>query len=273
MALRSMEQMNVDLGIFTETKLTGGIYPRHGCGYNVTATEATSPHSGGIALFYRDSDYWQVESIEKHGPNVISFVLVTGRKRIPVVGAYVPPSDTDTLGFIEQALDRFPGRGKPLLMGDLNANLLYPRDARDEEIADLAANYGLDDLLSHFWQRRGKRHDTTWRQQRNDGIIRSRCDYILGSDRRMFINMAIRDPRLYSSDHYCIVGDLRSSTLKCNRAYLRGRKRSPLRPPKWGPKTRVDTLFQEMKDAAEHRRPDKAPSCSLGIGIYLEISR
>jgi hypothetical protein len=48
----------------------------------------------GVALFYKkDSVYWQVEAIQQYGPNVISFQLVTGFGRIPVIGAYVPPTD------------------------------------------------------------------------------------------------------------------------------------------------------------------------------------
>ena len=60
-ALRAMEQMNVDLGILTEAKLTDGIYTRFSSGYHVVATDARVHNQGGVALFYRDSPHWQID--------------------------------------------------------------------------------------------------------------------------------------------------------------------------------------------------------------------
>lgn len=59
LALRAMQQMNVDLGFLTtETKLPEAICTTYSSGYHVDATEATNPQSGGgIALFYRTSPY------------------------------------------------------------------------------------------------------------------------------------------------------------------------------------------------------------------------
>ncbi len=50
-ALRAMAATGVDLGVFTETKITDGIYTRFSSGYNVTASNAVSASQGGIALF------------------------------------------------------------------------------------------------------------------------------------------------------------------------------------------------------------------------------
>jgi exonuclease III len=123
-----MNQMNVDIGILTETKLTNGIHTRQLSGYQVYATLARSHSQGGVALFFRDSPQWQVESIRLFGPNVISCQLVTGQCRIPVVGAYIPPADESTLEFIRQAMDSLLQRCKPLLLGDLNVNVADLRD-------------------------------------------------------------------------------------------------------------------------------------------------
>jgi exonuclease III len=65
--LRAMKQMNVDIGLLTEAKLTDGIHTRYSSGYNVFATRAKNHSQGGVVLFYRDSLYWQIESI-KRGP-------------------------------------------------------------------------------------------------------------------------------------------------------------------------------------------------------------
>ena len=160
MALRAMQQMNLDIGILTETKLTRGIHTRWSSGYHVVATEARSEHQGGVALVYRDSSHWQIELVCKHGPNVISCELVTGPKRVPLVGVYIPPNDLTTLGYLEQALERFP-TGNPVVLGDLNVNLESPRDEREMEIVDLLCTSGLQDMMSHFKLRHAFQHGNT----------------------------------------------------------------------------------------------------------------
>jgi exonuclease III len=245
-----MEQMKVDLGILTEAKLTDGIYTRYSSGYNVVATSARVHNQGGVALFYKNSPDWQVESVRQHGPNVISFQLVAASQRWGVVGAYVPPSDLNTVEYITQAFEALPRALPPILLGDLNVDLDDPRDrdGRGQEIAMEMASLGLEDLLRQFRQRRGFRHGTTFWQYRNGQTVRSRCDYILGTDRRMFKNVSLRDPRLYTSDHYMVHGILLfNQSRRQHLAYNRARKRFPLRPPKGGPMTRADALFQALK--------------------------
>ena len=78
-ALRAMATMGVDLGIFTETKITDGIYTRFSSGYNVTATDTVSASQGEIALFWRDNELYEVEEVATRGPNVLTFELVTGQ--------------------------------------------------------------------------------------------------------------------------------------------------------------------------------------------------
>ena len=41
-ALRAMGKLGVDVGVFQETKVTRGIYPRQGFGYSIFATNAPS---------------------------------------------------------------------------------------------------------------------------------------------------------------------------------------------------------------------------------------
>jgi hypothetical protein len=85
--LRAMGQMGVDWGILTEaSKLTRGIHTRFSSRYHVVATEATSMNQSGVALFYHDTDDFQVESVWCHGPNPISFELEIAGRRQPVVG-------------------------------------------------------------------------------------------------------------------------------------------------------------------------------------------
>ena len=79
-ALRGMSQANMDLGILQETKITNGVYTRGSAGYKVIATDAPSQHRGGVALFYRLTPRFAVEAVEKCGPNVMVWQVVTGEK-------------------------------------------------------------------------------------------------------------------------------------------------------------------------------------------------
>ena len=51
--------------------------------------------------------------------------------------------------------------------------------------------------------------------------MRSRTDYILGMDRRLFRNVFVQDPR-HNSDHYMVLGCLPSASLKEHNRYLGG---------------------------------------------------
>ena len=51
-----------------------------------------------VALFWRELDDSEVEEVRKHGPNVISFQLLTGADQFYIVGCYIPPSDINMLG-------------------------------------------------------------------------------------------------------------------------------------------------------------------------------
>ena len=110
-ALRAMAQANVDLGVFQETKLTEGTHTRRSSDYQVRATDAPSRHQGGVALFYRDSDLFQVEAYQNFGPNVISFQLVSGQRRWHVVGCYIPPTCTTTI--FDLVMEEERQRGTP----------------------------------------------------------------------------------------------------------------------------------------------------------------
>lgn len=89
--LRVMEQMKVDLGVLTETKLPHDKHTQHCQGHSIYSTKA-SPHQGGVALFYRQGKQWTVEGIKEFGPNVIRCSLVSGGHRWTVAGAHFPPS-------------------------------------------------------------------------------------------------------------------------------------------------------------------------------------
>ena len=233
---KTSKQMNLDIVFMGEVKKPAGVpTPKSYCGYEIHCSIAESHHRGGVAIAFRHSKYWQVESIRMHGPNVVSAVLVTGFRRHPMIGAYIPPNDLTTLDFIDEAMERYKDSEDIILLGDLNADLSNPRDGRSAQVSDQMATYGFDDMLRHFKQRGRYTSLATWRQRRHYGLVTARCDYVLARDRRMFTNVAIRQPRK-DSDHNMIVATLRSAPIAQNRAYPRSRKQFPLSPPQWGPR-------------------------------------
>ena len=101
-------------------------------------------------------------------------------------------------------------------------------DRRGEDIAAALATEGLEYMLAHFLPRRrpwcwaGR----TWSILREGREVRSWTDYILETDRRLFGNVSVQDPR-HNSDHYLVLSYLHSASLKEHTCYLGGRKNSP----------------------------------------------
>ena len=98
-----MTALGVDVGVFQETKVTDGFYPRAASGYTVFATDAKSAWHGGVAVFWREHDLFAVEEQKEWGPNVLSFHLVTGTERFFCIGAYIPPTDLTALEMVDKA--------------------------------------------------------------------------------------------------------------------------------------------------------------------------
>ena len=90
---------------------------------------------------------------------------------------------------------------------------------------------------------------------RNGREVRSRTDYILGTDRRLSRNVAVRDPR-HNLDHYMVLGCVSITSLTEHNRYLGGRKRWPVRPPV--KPTRVDQLFAALQRDVPKAQPREA---------------
>jgi hypothetical protein len=173
-----MDQLGVDIGFLMETKLTGGIYTRHSLGYDVLALTATLSSSGGITLFWRGNNSYEVEEMQIWGANVISLHLMMGSTQFYVVGCYIPPSDLKNLVCINKAWHECPKGAHPILVGDLNINLHAPRTAREETITEQVDAMDLADMSRHFCQHLGKRlwGRWTWWMRREGRWISSQCD-------------------------------------------------------------------------------------------------
>ena len=195
------------------TKLTDGIYTRGSAGYSVVATDAPSRHRGGVAIFYCSEPHFTVKAVEKFGPNVIIFQLVTGARRWYIVGVYLAPDNTETMERVTKAIRSRPRRAELLVAGDFNEDLATPEgDRRAEDIATTLAMEGLEDMARHFLPRESRwcRYRRTWGMLRKGREVRSRTDYILGTDSRLLRNVSVRDPR-HNSDHYMVLGCLPSA--------------------------------------------------------------
>lgn len=123
---------------------------------------------------------------------------MSGEQRTLLIGAYRPPNSLADLAYLEEALQRYP-KCTPILMGDLNIDL-SKTNHRAQENTNLLSACGLIDLLPHFTQRDKNRSLHTYCQtQKNSATkqeetVSSRCDHILSTDRRLFSNVAIREP-------------------------------------------------------------------------------
>ena len=127
---------------------------------------------------------FEVKELKLRHPNVLSFELQTGAGRYYIVGCYVPPSSLETLEPVRRALEDAPAdeRVRPMLWGDLNANLDVPMSFRDEAVADVVDGEDLIDISRHFRPRnrsRGHRGRWTWWHEREGRTITSRVDYLL----------------------------------------------------------------------------------------------
>ena len=250
-----MKALHIGFAILTSTGFTKKkgdpyseciIHSRHFEGYDVYGTEANSRNQGGIAIaIYNPRDTskkppFHLENVQRHGHNCISCLYCTGIRKIPIIGACLLPEQKgldDLHNHVQLAFDQYPSnRYAPAFMGDFNVDLYTnnPNDLdRQQQVLDfMAANGELQSMVPHFKQQRRyeKMDNATWFQAMEDGTIRrSKCDYICCHNRRLFTNVALREPETYSkTDHYMIKASFLNATPRAHKKYLLGRKKIPL---------------------------------------------
>ncbi len=88
-ALRAMADLNTNIAILTETKLTKGHHTKHGFDFHVFATNAESLSQGGTALIWKAGNtHWTLEGTRALSANSISATLVSGKNRWLLLGTY-----------------------------------------------------------------------------------------------------------------------------------------------------------------------------------------
>ena len=81
---------------------------------------------------------------------------------------------------------------------------------------------------------------------REGKVVMSRTDYLLGTNRCLFRNVSVRDPR-HNTDHFMVVGCLRSAPEQEHARYMKGRQNIPLKPPT--DTMREDGIFEALRRA------------------------
>ena len=151
--------------------------------------------------------------MEKFGTNVIGFQLATGARRWYIVVVYLAPEYTTTMERFSEAIRSKPRGAELLVAGDFNVDLASPEGyRRAEDIVTSLATEGLEDMAWHFLPQENRwcRDRRTWGMIRKGREVRSRTDYILGTDRRLFRNVAVWDPR-HNLDPYMVLGCIPSA--------------------------------------------------------------
>ena len=183
-----MGQSNVDVGVFQETKLTDGIYTRGSDVYKVVATSALSRHRGDVALYYQDSPAFAVKAIRQFDKNITACHLATGERRWYIVRCYLAPGNDTTIRDVEAAMTERPRGTELIVAGDFNVDLEKTGGwVRDKEIALATATAGLKYLAGKLLLQRWAwcKDRRTWVVVRQERVVRSHMDCILGSDRRI----------------------------------------------------------------------------------------
>jgi hypothetical protein len=91
---------------------------------------------------------YEIKEVELRGPNVLSFQLISGATRWYIVGCYIPSTNLTTLTHVDEAWQACPKGCLPILLGDLNLNLVAPQC--NDTIAKQVDAMALIDMSSHF---------------------------------------------------------------------------------------------------------------------------
>ena len=135
---------------------------------------------------------------------------MTGERRWYIVRCYLAPGDGEKFWDMEEGMaERLRGT-ELMIVGDLNVDLERTgRWGRDKEIAATVEMAGLEDMLEQFLPRQ-----IAWNRDRRTRAIvcQGRVvwywkEYILGSNFRIFENVAVWDPQ-QNPNHYMVLGCL-----------------------------------------------------------------
>ena len=259
-AARALDRVGVHIAILQEIKFADAKYAgRNWAGYKIRTAAATSAHCGGVALLYKEGprvqDLYRMENDRVVGKNVVSCEVVTGLRkkqrgwdetRYFIVGCYIPPSEKDgtTRRLVEKALDSRPKGSIPIVLGDLNADLEFPRNRQEVILAAGIEKHGLGCLTRDFRVRRKgrrrRRHERTrgrwtFRKRMTNAAgeqywARSKPDYFLTreKDRRRFTRCRWVRPTGHNSDHRALITRMEAGRPEDMRRYRKKMETCPM---------------------------------------------
>ena len=86
---------------------------------------------------------------------MLSVEVVSGRRRMYIVGCYIAPDDAQTIERLVKALKDKPPGSALVVAGDLNTDLgEVEGDRRGTEISAALTEAGLEDMTAHFLPRK-----------------------------------------------------------------------------------------------------------------------
>ena len=106
------------------------------------------------------------------------------------------PNDTLTIESFVPVLKERPRCAKLLVAGDFKMKLLEPEGVwRGEDTAAALSKEVFEDMSEHLLPRRHSwcRDERTWSMIQAGRWVRSRTDYIMGTDHRLFWNVSVWD--------------------------------------------------------------------------------
>lgn len=274
-ALRELNNMNVDVIVITETKITNNAYTHQRFRYSICASKAQSTSCGGIAFAFCTKDNRFVITQHKNwGPDVLSIVMTTGQTRYCLIGVYIPPSTDPTI--YHQPLDALNcaiswGENKHykiVVMGDINIDLrgrtgttsnpvraYSAHDTQKEATITTLTTFGLEDVGKRY-----KQHKSTglwtWAHKQQGQRIQSICEYILMQPSTKTLWHRIRQVHGVSTDHRIVYTDIPTGDLKLHRKNVWRVQQWPIPEHK---STELDLAFNKIKSLAVKEQTLKLP--------------
>jgi len=254
-ALRAMQELNTDIAVLTEAKVTHNKHARQSHGYNVFASLAPSSQQGGVVLAWRsDPKHWILEGMRAISPNSVSATLVSGEKRWLLLGTYLSPNEPPDMELTALEAEYQRNAKLPvILLGDLNVDIDNQNSERGIAIATTLQHLGVTDIIRKFPQKH-KRHYTRHRVLHDRTHQRSRCDYALTDPSINVKSIRLVIPPRFHSDHWAVKMQIRSDNQKQHRQYLHNRTCLPLITPEadeHGP----NRIFAQLLEFHERQIP------------------
>ena len=131
--IRGMDQANLDLGIFQETKIKDSIYTGMLAVYHVVTLYAPIQYFMGVAILFLDAPHFHVDAIHLDGTKVTRFLLDSGRRHWLIDGFYISHNNVATTKRVAVAIDQCPCGAVVQVDGNFNVNFLAPEGSRRGE--------------------------------------------------------------------------------------------------------------------------------------------